>query len=414
MSPTTRGWLIWGAAAALFGYAFLHRIAPSVMYDRLMAEFQASAAALGNLSACYFYAYAAMQLPAGMLLDRFGPRLVLTACAVAAALGSFAFASSSSLEAAYLSRILIGAGVGATFIGTITLAVLNLPPHRLPLAIGLTQSIAMGGSMLAQAPLALLVAAVGWRDAMLGFAALGLALGLVVWAGARDSGAPTPPAAPRGASGEVLRNPQTWLACLYCALMSGPPVTFAVLWGVPWLEQAHGQPRAAAAFAVSLTFAGWAVAAPALGWLTERLKARRPLMLAGAVAAGALWCALLWLPDDAPYATLCALIFAMGLASGAMPLSFVVGREANPTAGAFATAVVNFSSILAISLLQPLVGWFLDLQWDGAASGGVRQFPAEAYRLAFLLFPASAAVTLLGTLALRETHPARRASARAA
>jgi MFS family permease len=186
-------------------------------------------------------------------------------------------------------------------------------------------------------------------------------------------------------------------------------VTFAVLWGVPWLEQAHGLPRTAAAFAASLTFAGWAIAAPALGWLTERLGARRPLMLAGAFASFALWSALLWLPATAPYVALCALIFAMGLASGAMPLSFVVAREANPPhAGAFATAVVNFSSIMAIALLQPLVGWLLDLQWTGASAAGVRQFPAEAYRTAFLLFPASGLITLLGMLALRETHPARR------
>jgi MFS family permease len=408
--PNLRGWLVWGAGAAFFAYAFVHRISPSVMYDRLMAEFAATGAVLGNLSACYFYAYGLMQLPVGLLLDRFGPRLLLTLSALVAAGGCLAFGWAESLEAAYAGRLLIGLGSAASFIGALTLAAQGLPAHRYAMVAGLTQAIAMFGGVAAQAPLAAVVAAIGWRETTFGFAGLGLAMALLIWLGAGGPQSPPPRAASGAARGAatVLRNPQTWLACLYCSLMSAPAIAFAVLWGVPWLEQAHGLPRTEAAFGASMALLGWACCAPPLGWLSERIRGRRPIMLAAPAAAFALWSALL-LWREPPFAGLCALIFAVGATHGSMALSFVVAREANPPhAAGFALAVTNMSSILLIALFQPLVGWLLDLQWQGAEAAGARMFSPEAYVRAFLIFPASGLVTFLGMLALRETHPARR------
>ena len=404
------GWLVWGAGATFFAYAFLHRIAPSVMYDRLMADFAATGAILGNLSACYFYAYGAMQLPVGLLLDRFGPRLLLTASALVSVGGCLAFGWAQSLEAAYAGRLLIGVGSAASFIGALTLAMRHMPAHRFGMVTGLTQAIAMGGSVIAQAPLAALVAAIGWRETMFGFAAAGVAIALLIWLGAGSDG-PAPRAAAaggaRGAASAVLRNPQTWLACLYCGLMSAPAIAFAVLWGVPWFVQAHGLPRTEAALGASMMLLGWACCAPFLGWLSERIRGRRPLMLAAPALAFVAWTAVLLWPA-APFPALCALLFLLGAAHGSMALSFVVAREANPPqAAAFAASVANFSSIALIAAFQPLLGWLLDLQWTGESEAGVRIFSADAYFNAFLLFPASALVTLLGMLALRETHPAR-------
>lgn len=411
---SAKAWLVWGAGAAFFAYAFLHRIAPAAMYDRLMAEFQVSAAALGNLSACYFYAYGALQLPVGLLLDRFGPRLLLCGSALLAAGGSLAFAWAESLQAAYLGRLLIGAGSGASFVGALTLAMQSLPPSRFGLVAGLTQAIALGGTVVAQAPLAALVAAVGWRETMLGFAAAGLVMGALIWQATRAAQAPAlrSRTGARGAAGAVLRNPQTALACLYCGLMSAPAIAFAVLWGAPWFAQAHGLARTEAAFGASMPLLGWAVCAPAIGWLSERMGGRKPIMIAAAAVALAAWSALL-LWSSAPFAAACGLLLVLGGAHGAMALSFVVAREANPQqAAAFATSVANFSSIATIALVQPLVGWLLDLQWEGAMADGVRVFSPAAWRLALLLFPAACLIALLGAIALKETHPARAAKRR--
>src|SRR5690606_8081412 len=114
------------------------------MYDRLMAEFAATGALLGNLSAAYFYAYCLSQIPIGLMLDRFGPRLLLPASALLAAAGSVVFGQATSLEAAYLGRFLVGLGTGTAFVGALALAAARLPAGRFATVTGLTQSVAMG------------------------------------------------------------------------------------------------------------------------------------------------------------------------------------------------------------------------------------------------------------------------------
>jgi MFS family permease len=376
------------------------------MYDRLMAEFASTGALLGNLSAVYFYAYCLSQIPIGLLLDRFGPRLLLPLSALLAAAGSAVFGQASSLEAAYLGRFLVGLGTGTAFVGALALAAARLPPARFAMVTGLTQAIAMAAGVAAQTPLALIVGAVGWRPTMLGLAALAVGFALAFWFAARGASRTAGAHAARGGVRAVLTNRQTWLACAFGSLLT-VPIAFAVLWGVPWLVQAHGQSRTAAAFGASMVLLGWAAGAPFMGALSERLRARKPIMLAGAVVALAAWAAALgW--REAPYPALCALIFVVGAASSSMSLSFVVAREANPpgTAG-FATGVTNFCSMIMAALVQPLIGRLLDLQWEGVELAGARVFSPEAYLDAFLLFPAAALLAVLVALPMRETHPAK-------
>lgn len=405
-----RGWFIWGAGALFFAYVFFHRVAPSVMFDHLMRDFMVSAAVLGNLSACYFYAYAGMQIPAGMILDRWGPRLLLAVAALVCALGSAMFAAAEQLSIAYLARLLIGAGSGVVFIGTLKLAILWLSPNRFALVTGLTQAIAMLGAVAGQAPLAALVNAIGWRQSMLWGAALGAALAVVIWLCTRDRGKATAQHVGAGAlpmaaaARRVLGHPQTWLVMLYSAFMSSPMLAFAVLWGVPYLMQAHGLPRTGAGAGASLMLLGWAVGAPLIGWLSDRMRRRKPVMVAcsGLTLLG--WLLILGLPQ-APLPFLYVLFVAVGASSSSMALTFALGRELNPPqASGLATAVVNMPSIMAGAVLQPLVGWLLDLQWDGTMQDGVRMFAAADYLVAFLPFPIVTAVTFLSTFFIRETY----------
>jgi MFS family permease len=400
--------------ALLFAYAFFHRVSPSVMYDHLMADFAVSAAVLGNLAACYFYAYAAMQLPVGLMVDRWGPRRLLIAAALGAGLGSLLFALATTLAWAYAARLLIGAGSGLIFIATLKLATLELPPERFALVTGLTMAVAMTGAVGGQAPLAALVEAIGWRWAMGLGAALGAALALLVWLSARGSGGPAGAQARRPADAApasvlaslkaVLANPQTWNAGLFSACMSGPMLSFGVLWAVPYLVQVHGLARAEAGFGASLMLIGWAFGAPGFGWLSDRLGRRKPVMLVTAAATLAGWAALLGL-EAPPVGLVLALILGLGVTSSTMALAFAVGREVNPIRySGLATSFVNFASMMTAAALQPFVGWLLDLGWDGRMEAGARLFDATAYRLAFLPYPIITAVTLVATLFLTETY----------
>ncbi len=106
-------WLMWSLGALFFCYAFFQRVAPSVLVSDLMRDFGVGAAVLGNLSAFYFYAYAGMQLPLGVLVDNWGPRRILTGGALVCGLGTLMFATADTLGPAYLGRLLVGGGAGA-------------------------------------------------------------------------------------------------------------------------------------------------------------------------------------------------------------------------------------------------------------------------------------------------------------
>ena len=186
------------------------------MYDHLMRDFAVSAAVLGNLAACYFYTYALMQLPVGLMVDRFGPRRLLTLAAFVAAAGSLLFGLAASIEIAYGARLLIGIGSGVVFISALKLATIWLPPGRFALVTGLTQAVAMIGAVAGQAPLAALIEAVGRRETMVLGAGLGLVLGLVIWSIAREPdgfranrAAATAATGLGPALGAVFSNPQT-------------------------------------------------------------------------------------------------------------------------------------------------------------------------------------------------------------
>ncbi len=146
LPPLRLSWTIWGLAAALYLFAFFQRVAPGVMTSELSVEFGLSAAALGNLSALYFYSYVAMQIPTGILADIWGPRRLLTAGALVAGLGSLMFAFSSDIGLAGIGRLLIGGSVAVTFVSMLKLAHHWFLPRQFALASGMALFVGIVGS----------------------------------------------------------------------------------------------------------------------------------------------------------------------------------------------------------------------------------------------------------------------------
>ncbi|MCP4009750.1 MAG: MFS transporter, partial [Proteobacteria bacterium] len=161
--PSARlGWTIWGLAAAFYLYGFFQRVAPGVMTAELSVDFGLTASALGNLSAFYFYSYVAMQIPTGILADLWGPRRLLTAGAMVAAVGSLSFALSDDFAFAAAGRLLIGASVSVAFICMLKLANHWLNPKQFALASGMALVTGIAGAVFAGVPLHLLVESYGW------------------------------------------------------------------------------------------------------------------------------------------------------------------------------------------------------------------------------------------------------------
>jgi len=403
LSPA-HAWIAWSVAAGFFFYAFVLRVSPSVMVDELMAEFQVGGAVLGTLSSLYFFAYAPLQLPAGMLMDRFGPRRLITGAAALAALGGALFAFAPAIEATYVARLLIGFGCGFSFVGALTVTTQLFPPARFALLAGLVQGFGILGGIVAQAPLGLVVDALTWRGAMGVIAGAGALLTLVAWLSIRDRVTPTPAGglSPMAGLRVVAASRETWLCAAFGLSMTAPMLAFGGLWAVPFVGTVYHFDRATAASLVSLLFLGWGIGAPVIGFLSDRVGRRRAPMIVFSLIATASMAAIVGMHGFS-VATMGALFFVNGFASCSMILCFAAVRAHNPpeTTGA-AYGLVNTFVVGSGAVFQPLIGFLLDLGWDGTMAGGARVYAEETYRVALWVLPAISAVAVAASAMMRE------------
>lgn len=394
----------WATGALFFFYAWIMRVAPSVMIDELMRDFAVGAAAIGNLSAFYFYGYAGMQIPVGLLMDRFGPRRLMTVAAAGCAAGCVMFALAPALWALSLGRFVIGATAAFSLVGAMTVAGQWFPARHFALLSGLAMMLGMAGGVFGQAPLRLLVEQLDWQRASLVLAVGGVVLALAAVATVRDrSRAPGGLRQVMAGMVEVGRNPQTWLIAIAGLGTAGPLLGFAGLWGVPFLALTQGLDRSAAAGVTSLVFIGWGVGAPAAGWLSDRIRRRKLPLVAGLVLSGLAIAGLAWAPG-LPLWAVSALCFICGFGGATQILGFAAVRELNPPrAAGTAIGIVNALVTGAGALYQPLLGWLLDLAWSGEIAGGARVYAVSAYSTALSVLVAGSVIGIACALLIRET-----------
>jgi MFS family permease len=405
-------WLMWGLGALFYCYGFFQRVAPGVMVAELMRDFAVGATITGIMSSLYFYAYASLQIPIGLMLDRFGPRRMLAVSALLAALGSLSFALAESLTPAYLGRALIGIGSAVSWVGALKLASMWFPPRRFALLTGLTMASGMAGAVGGQVPLGLSVAAFGWRGTMTGAAILAGFLAFAFYLVVRDRvpGAPPPPS-PKSDEGAklwsgvalALKEPQTLLTGLFGCMLVGPLLTFAGLWGVPFMMTRYDLARPDAAFAISIILVGWGVGSPIFGWLSDHIHRRRAPMLVAASLSLVITLVWLYVPG-LPLGLVYVLFLAMGLLGGGMVMTFAAAREHNPIWAAGATlGIVNMMVMGNGAIFQSLTGWLLDLGWGGELQNGARVYSVEAWMTALLVMPFCQIVSLTAAFFVRET-----------
>ncbi len=416
--PLRLAWTIWGLGAALYLIGFFQRVAPAVMTGELMSEFDIGAAALGNLSALYFYSYVAMQIPTGLLADRWGPRRLLTAGAAVAAAGTLLFATASTLALAGAGRLLIGAAVAVAFVAMLKLAAHWFAPRYFALTGGVALFAGIVGAVLAGVPLRLLVDAFGWRPVSLAAAAATAAVAAAIWIVVRDdpldkgyrshAGESEEPGVP--AEGvlaglrRVLRERNSWLLFAVPGGIVGPLLAFAGLWGVPYLSTHYPLSAADAAALCSALLVAWAVGGPVFGAASDRIGRRKPLYVLGVAVAAAGWAVVLMVPG-LPLWLLGSLLVLVGFFSGCMIIGFAFARESAPSRLAGTVAgLINMGVMMGPMLLQPAVGWVLDQYWGGALGDGVRSYGLAAYRAGFALMLAWAVLAFVLILFTRETH----------
>jgi len=417
--PLALAWFIWSLGASLYLMGFFYRVAPGVMTAELMQDFNISAAALGNLSAFYFYSYVAMQIPTGIMVDTWGARRLLTGGALVAGVGAAMFGLAPSLMWAGLGRLLIGASVAVAWVSILKITSNWFPVRYYAMMSGVGLLVGIIGAVTAGTPLRWMVTLVGWRSAIIASSVSMLVVAALIWIFVRDyphekgfhdyleddnsqqrqglfdilKGIP-----------EVFRYRNVLLLFVIPAGIVGSVLTFSGLWGIPFLTMHNGFSKPQAAALTSTLMVAMAIGGPIAGWLSDRIGRRKPLYLAATATALIGWFSIIYV-RDLPLYSLVGLLVITGFCSGIVVISFAFAKETVPLSlTGTVTGVVNAGLMTGPMLLQPAVGWVLDAKWEGLHQDGVRVYGAGAFQSGFTIMLAWVSLSLILLLFTKETH----------
>jgi len=401
-------WLIWVLAALFVVFNYVQQRVPSTIADDLSQSFNAKESTLGNIAACYFYAYAILQIPVGLIVDRWGTRWTLVFAILLAGLGTLAFSQAHGAGTAMIVRFLMGAAAAFSFIGCLKVVQAWFPPSKFSTLAGMTNTAGMIGAWVGGTPVAVLVKSFGWRATEAWFGGAGLVLAVLVFAFIRDGAATAnriepAPAAPTSGMKGLPANPQVWLNAIYATTISLVYVAFGGLWGTPYIQKTYNLDTVTAAGTGSILFLGGIVGSLFFGWISDYLGRRKlPMVLAGVGALASMTC-MLYIPGI-PLSAFKAGLFLVGVFSSANIISYAVARDLAPRLAGFSIGFLSTCYFAGSAASQPLVGMLLEHSNPSSQRvAGLASLTAGDYRYALSPLVIFMVVGLVASLLIKET-----------
>lgn len=412
--PLRYRWLIFWILAVGYALVYFHRLCPAVVAVDMMKDLGAGGTLLGVLGAAYFYPYAVMQLPAGLLSDSWGPRRTITLFFVVAFAGSLLLGLSSSLSLAIAGRILVGLGVSMLFVPTMKILAEWFRVQEFATMTGILMAMGGLGSLTAATPLALLSARLGWRACFVLVGGATFVLAVLVWVFVRDRPSELGWSSPAQTGGgrpaaiglgegirRVLSLPAFWPLAVWfffdCAIF----FSFGGLWGGPYLMHVYKLTKAQAGQVLSMFAVGMIVGSPLLGHLSNRVfRGRKPVLILVSVVSVALTAALAFATDTLSLPALYAVCFGLGVfTSSGVVIGFTGAKELFPVQMAgTSTGLANLFPFAGGAVFQPVLGRILETH--GRVGGA---FTVEGYRHAFFVLFVCGLVCVASSLFVRET-----------
>lgn len=422
---TTR-WLIFSILAVAYFLVYFHRLSLSVVADDLIRELNTTAGLMGLLGSVYFYCYALMQIPAGLLSDSFGPRKTVTCSLLLAAAGSVVFGLAPAIGTAFWGRILVGFGVSAVFIPTMKILSQWYRADEFASMAGLLNAVGGAGVLAATWALALMTGLFGWRFSFILIGLGTFVLAGLIWLMVRDRPSDRgfsdlvrerkSESGTQSASEDiglwqgfclVLGNKYFWPVAIWYFFDCGIFFGFGALWGGPYLMHVYGLTRSQAGGILSMIAWGMIIGSPFIGLVSDRvLKSRKKVIV---ICSTILFLEFVFLglfPGGVPQPALYGLFFIFSLcASSVVAIGFTTTKELFPVriAGT-SVGLVNFFPFLGGAIFMPILGKVLDL-YPKTADGG---YPLEGYTVVLMILLGAAAAALICALLMKETYPGAR------
>lgn len=399
-TPGWRAWAIWSVGVAAYVLAITNRTSLGAVGVEAADRFQADASTLALFAVVQLAVYGGMQIPVGVLLDRYGSRPIITAGMLLMAAGQLTMALSPSIGIAIVARVLLGAGDAAVFPAVLRLVATWFPAQRGPVMVQFTGIIGQAGQLIALVPVAALLHATTWSITFGSIAGLGLLFTILVWLIVRNNPAESGPDVSVNTDTGVVRvvtsaidtgvgiraawaHPGTRLAFWSHFTTPFAGTVFVLLWGMPFLTAGEGLTTAHAAGIISIYVVAGMILGPIIGDLSRRLPNHRSLALV-LPAVGvqmAAWIAVIALPGPAPDWLLWILAIALATGGPASMIAFDHARTHNPVHRlSTATGVTNAGGFIAALIAVFVIGLLLDAQGAGTPD----TYTLDAFRVAFL------------------------------
>lgn len=407
-------WIIFWILA--FGYVlvYFHRLCPAVVAVDMMRDLRTGGALTGFLGAAYFYPYAVMQLPAGLLSDSWGPRNTITLFFAVAFIGSVLLGAAPTVFLAILGRTLVGLGVAMLFVPTMKVLAEWFRIREFAFMTGMLMALGGLGSLIAATPLALLSSWIGWRLSFIVVGIFTLVLAILVWIFVkdrpRDFGWP-PPEEPKQSATEaiglkesvrrVLTCKAFWPVAIWFFFDCGIFFSFGGLWGGPFLIQVYGLSKSQAAQILSMMAIGMIIGSPLLSYLSTNIfRGRKPVLVVSSIILVGLTALLAFYTTEMSKTVLYGLCLGLGIFSSAIVvIGFTTNKELFPVQMAgTATGIVNLFPFAGGAVFQPLLGYVLE---QNTAAGGT--FPPQAYQNAFTVLFAAGIIAFVASLFMKES-----------
>jgi len=409
------GWIVVLTASLFFFYEFIQLNLFNAIDVELMQAFKLNAPQLGQLSSMYFYANAVFLFPAGVLLDRYSTKWILSIAVTISTIGTFVFGLADSYTVAAMGRFLVGVGAAFCFLSCIRLASRWFPPSKMAFVTGVVVTMAMLGGLVAQTPFEVLSHWIGWRKALMVDGALGIVVVLAIALMVQDR----PPNSHEDTHAQkahlkslgvwssiklVVLNKNNWFGGIYTSLLNSPVFILGALFGIHYLVEVHHLTSVQGSYATTMFFVGIIFGSPAFGWFSDHIGRRVLPMLIGAVLSLVVMLFLMFVPDLS-LGTLIFLFFLIGFVTSSQVLSYPTIAELNPPI--LTSTAVSIASVCIMSsgaIFQPFFGWMMELKWDHKIVDGVPIYSAHDFLMAMMIMPIAFVIGLIIASMIKETY----------
>lgn len=419
-------WLIFVVLTLAYFFVYFHRLSLSIVANDLIADFKTTASVMGLLGSIYFYCYAFMQFPAGLLSDSLGPRKSVTFFLIIASAGSIIFGFAPTIKIAFLGRVMVGLGVSMVFIPTMKILSRWFHPHEFAFMTGILNAVGGMGVLAATWLLAVMTLLFGWRISFELIGCCTFIIVVLVWFVVRDRpedkgwpsieeldkkrddkvAQPTTQISLLEGARRVISEKYFWPVAIWFFFDCGVFFAFGGLWGGPYLMHVYGMSRAQAGTVLSMIAWGMIIGSPPLGFLSDKvMKSRKkPFILCNLVLVIELAFLSIY-PTGLSHITLYILFFIFSICSSSVVIfGFTIIKELFPMeiAGT-STGMVNLFPFLGGAVFMPLLGRVLDA-YPKSDTGG---YSLEAYSMLIIILLGASVLSLICTFLTKETYQDR-------